>query len=401
MNVKYVETAKPAIKHRIDVEEKIKHEELELIVKPRSNPFKVRKTLVPRYLQVYEQIVHSDKHNALNPMGTPYEELTETVLEELEGEDKEPKPKAKRKAFTGIEGLQAYNMPPWPPNMTNLEAFKNLLLSRKSLVQQAGEYYVPGSIARGVLGCEPGAEADDEESDGEISPIKIPNPNPPSITVKASASAIGIGYTQQVPGISPQVPGDSAPMPFHVSMTNSVPMPANVTVVMPNPAYLTPMMAPGAEPGLAAGSEPMTVEVIPEHTISTNQLPNPISNPEGGKNIEPNEQPQSPVQNQASDTVTDPYASAMPGPFITPSRIENTTVTAEVENPMAAPVEAPLTEPAEPPDSAPVAAPVALVQLNDGDQTSIAVIQRAEPDPEPDPEPSNIPPVPTIIQVTV
>ena len=123
MNVKYEETAKKAIKHRCELMQRNKQE-------------------ASVHLQAYELIVNSDKHKALNPMAKSYDELVEKSKSEIEEE-----PEIKwNQPYTGAEGTKVHTMLPWPPNSTNLEAFKNLLLTRKMLIMQAGGLYADGKV---------------------------------------------------------------------------------------------------------------------------------------------------------------------------------------------------------------------------------------------------------------
>ena len=115
MNVKYVETARKVIHIKLQLEKKSKE--------------------IPACLKSFEHIVQSEKHQTLNSSVEPYDQLAKIVEEELE--------KSKGQKFrilpcSGGEVVKPGTIPPWPPNVTNLEAFKNLLLNRKMLIKQAG-----------------------------------------------------------------------------------------------------------------------------------------------------------------------------------------------------------------------------------------------------------------------
>ena len=154
MNVKYEDTARRAIKHRSELLQENKQD-------------------VPVHLRAYKLIVNSDKHKSLNPMAASYENLTEKITNETEEEQE----RCRNRPYTGAEGTKAYTMPPWPPNSTNLEAFKNLLLNRKMLIIQAGGLYVEGKIEeRGQSreGDDGGnynrEDSDDDEETGSVIP---------------------------------------------------------------------------------------------------------------------------------------------------------------------------------------------------------------------------------------
>ena len=122
MNVKYEETARRAILRKLELE----RTDAEL----------------PTHLRAFEHIIRSDKHLCLNSMAQPYDELAKMVAEEGKERKKE---NYRNHPFTGDEAVKAYTMPPWPPNVTNIEAFKNLLLNRKMLIKQAGGLYGGGT----------------------------------------------------------------------------------------------------------------------------------------------------------------------------------------------------------------------------------------------------------------
>ena len=131
MNVKYEDTTRRAIEKRAKMN----------AGKKNSANYEV-----PIHLQVYEQIVRSNKHLTLNPMAAPYDSLIEKFKEETQEEKPE---KYRKQPYTGEKWLKEYTMPPWPPNITNLEAFKNLLLNRRMLIARAGGLYVEaGAVER-------------------------------------------------------------------------------------------------------------------------------------------------------------------------------------------------------------------------------------------------------------
>ena len=145
MNVKYEETARRAIRLKLELE--------------RTN------AELPTHLRAFEHIVHSDKHLCLNSNAQPYDELAKMVAEEgQEGKEEQ----YRNQPFIGDEAVKAYTMPPWPPNVTNLEAFKNILLNRKMLIKQAGGLYRGGTVDQGTSdGPQNEKEANDDSESEE------------------------------------------------------------------------------------------------------------------------------------------------------------------------------------------------------------------------------------------
>ena len=145
MNVKYEETARRAILRKLELE--------------RTD------TGLPTHLRAFEHIVRSEKHLFLNSMAQPYDELAKMVVEEGQEIKKE---KYINKPFIDDEAVKAYTMPPWPPNVTNLEAFKNLLLNRKMLIKRAGGLYGGGTVDREISeGPRKEKEANDDSESEE------------------------------------------------------------------------------------------------------------------------------------------------------------------------------------------------------------------------------------------
>ncbi len=107
---------------------------------------KTRTKLNTNYLKTYEQIVHSNKYRSLTPVAQSYEELMKNIKDNPDVYREENAPV---KALTGEKAAKMYSIPPWPPNYTNLEAFKSLLLQRRALIARAGSWYVKGSTEEG------------------------------------------------------------------------------------------------------------------------------------------------------------------------------------------------------------------------------------------------------------